>query len=1000
MRYEHMLSFKKLLRMLNKYFFVICLLLLPAVIFAQPTNNDCEDAIELTDLASFCSDLGAFTNSNATPSGYGAAGCFSNAQNDVWFTFTPIATDVTITVIGNQVAGNTLSQPEVALYTGVCGGTLNEEQCESAGFNNIVELYKGGLNVGVPYLIRVQGRNGNMGTFQICINNYNPPTNPGSDCGTAAVLCSKETFVVQQVSGPGANPSEANDADCLNDFGGNVESNSTWFTWTAANNGNLTFSLTPLNPPDDLDFVVYEWPNGVQNCNGQIVLRCMASSCEGPTGLNETSTDTSEPPNCLDASQDNFLAELDLQAGTTYALMVNNFSATGNGFEISFGGNAEFLGPNTAFTSDNPDGIVCIDQPISFTDASSFADGQITNWDWNFGPGSSPETAIGPGPHPVSFDTPGIKSIVLVVTTDRGCQETEIGTIVVECCDGDFQVDAAITGITCTGDTDGAIDLTVNNDDPPYAYQWTNGSDQEDISGLGAGDYTITITDEATCDTVITFTVDNQNPLILTPVITMPTCNGGTDGAIVLEVSGGVPDYEYNWDNTGFGTDNTLPNISQGDYNVVVRDMNGCEENLLIEVRELELILDPNVVAITRPTCNGLNDGAIVVVIANGTPPYQYDWNDGNGFIDENSLLNVMAGMYTVDVIDANLCSGTFQFNMEDYPLLEVQFDQIDASCNGISDGEATAVASGGNGEYAFIWNTGANTATIQELDVGTYLVTVTDENGCETSNQVTITEPAPIGLTVGEVTDVICNGESSGTIGLQATGGTPPYQYSADGVNFQPSSTITDIPAGDYTLTVMDMQGCLATAEAFVDEPVALVVDAGEDQTIELGFTANIRAVVSAFPVTFQWLPADSLSCIDCPNPVAAPSESTSYLITVVDDDNCVALDSITITVTKNRPVYIPNAFSPNDDGINDYFTIYGGPATRSIVNFQIFDRWGAQIFVGTDLPMGQDDESKGWDGKINGEVVTPGVYTYFAEIAFIDNFVVLYEGDITVVK
>ena len=995
-----MLSFKKLVKMLNKYSLAVYLLLIPALIFAQPSNDDCEDAIELTDLASWCSDLAEYNNNNATPSGYGAAGCFFNASNDVWFSFTPIATDVTITVIGNQVFPNTLSQPEVALYTGVCGGTINEEQCETSGFNSIVELYKGGLAVGVTYYIRVQGRNGNTGTFQLCINNYNPPVNPGSDCESAAVLCSTETFVVQQVSGAGNDPSEANDAPCLNGFGGNVESNSTWFTWTATNNGNLTFTLTPLNPPDDLDFVLYSWPNGPQNCDGQVVLRCMASSCTGPTGLNSTATDFSEPPNCDPSSQDNFLAELDMEEGTTYALMVNNFSATGNGFEISFGGNGEFLGPITAIEDDQPDDIVCIDAPVNFTDASIFGDGQITDWEWDFGPGSSPSTATGPGPHAVSFDNPGEKSIVLVVTTDRGCQDTEISTILVECCDGDFQVDADIMDVACPDDTNGSIDLTVTNDAPPYGFTWDTGSDQEDINNLPPGDYTVTISDEATCDTVITFTVEVPNQMVLSPSITMPTCNGGTDGAIELTIDGGTPPFEYNWDNTGFTNDNTLINISQGDYSVLVRDANGCEESLVIEVRELELILDPNVVAITPPSCNGFSDGSIVVVIANGLPPYQYDWNDGNGYVDENSLLNITAGSYMVDVLDANLCSGSFEFNMVDFPILEVQFDQVNASCNGISDGELTAIPSGGNGSYSYAWSTGDNTATIQELAIGTYTVTVTDENGCETESSTTIIEPDPIALSVIDIADVLCNGDSTGVITVEAIGGTPPYEFSLDGTNFQSSASLSGIPAGDYSVQVMDSQGCIASADAFVDEPIALVVDAGEDQTIELGYSVDIRAVVSAFPVTFQWTPTDSLSCIDCPNPVAAPSNSTTYLLTVIDDDNCTALDSITITVTKNRPIYIPNAFSPNDDGVNDYFTIYGGPATQSIINFQVYDRWGAQIFADTNLPMGQDDESAGWDGKINGEVVKPGVYTFFAEVSYIDNVTILYEGDITVVR
>ena len=139
------------------------------VSFAQPSNDDCENAFVILDVTNWCSEVAEFTNVDATDSGYGAASCFTGAHNDVWFSFTPVSTDVTITIIGNtnQGAGGSLSRPEVALYRGDCGGIINEEQCETdASGNNVIELYKGGLAPGLTYWIRVQGRNGNTGTFQ------------------------------------------------------------------------------------------------------------------------------------------------------------------------------------------------------------------------------------------------------------------------------------------------------------------------------------------------------------------------------------------------------------------------------------------------------------------------------------------------------------------------------------------------------------------------------------------------------------------------------------------------------------------------------------------------------------------------------------------------------------------------------------------------------------------------------------------------------------------
>src|SRR5262249_27934122 len=148
-----------------------------------------------------------------------------------------------------QAPGGTLVNPQVALYLGTCGGTINQLECQTAPPGaNIVEAYQGGLFVGSTYFIRIQGAAGATGTFQICLNNYNPPVEPTSDCPTASILCDKSSFVVQQITGAGNNISELDDADCFsNGAPSNFESNSTWFTWTCSVSGPLTFKLSPLN---------------------------------------------------------------------------------------------------------------------------------------------------------------------------------------------------------------------------------------------------------------------------------------------------------------------------------------------------------------------------------------------------------------------------------------------------------------------------------------------------------------------------------------------------------------------------------------------------------------------------------------------------------------------------------------------------------------------------------------------------------------------------------
>ena len=141
------------------------------IVCAQPVNNDCQNAITLPISSNWCSTVAQFTNVSATPSAFGAATCFGAASNDVWFSFTSVGTDVNIIINGNQFPspGGTLINPQVALYSGNCSGTITELQCESSlPGNNIVSMYKGGLVIGQTYLIRVQGSANNTGTFEIC----------------------------------------------------------------------------------------------------------------------------------------------------------------------------------------------------------------------------------------------------------------------------------------------------------------------------------------------------------------------------------------------------------------------------------------------------------------------------------------------------------------------------------------------------------------------------------------------------------------------------------------------------------------------------------------------------------------------------------------------------------------------------------------------------------------------------------------------------------------
>ena len=912
-------------------------LLLGFTATAQVSNSDCDDPIILDDVSDWCSENGAFTNVGAEPSGYGAPACFSNAFNDVWYTFVAGATDVTIFVRGNAsiAPGGTMGQPEIALYTADCGGTINELNCASdVGIGNgSVEIYEGGLIPGLTYLIRVQGAGGGEGTFQLCINNFFPPENITSDCPTSAVLCDKSPFVVEAVTGAGSDNTEMSDALCFsNGAPGFNESNSTWFTWICQESGPLEFSLTPLNETDDLDFVVYELPNGIGDCSGKIVRRCMASGenpalyptpCHGPTGLAEGFTEISMDAGCNDPGDGTFLAPLDMVQGVSYALVVNNFTSTGNSFQIEFGGTGTFRGPEPAFVSDEPDNKVCVGEEIEFTDASIDGTALIESWEWTFGANASMQAASGQGPHTLTYTEPGLKSVVLIIETSLGCRVAEVATFeVVE----PVEYDTALTPPDCGGGDNGEIALNVTQGDPPITYEWAG------------------LTDAT------------------------PTQTG----------------------------------LVEGDYPVTITDGEGCTTEFVVELREPGLALDASVEPVRPPTCTGDTDGQITISATAGTYPYFYDF--GSGFQNDSIQTGLAAGTYTVLVQDANGCDDEFEIVVEDPAPLELALDITDISCNGEDDGTGTATALGGHGDYEFVWADTLSGAMVSDLPPGSYQVTVTDRFGCTETEVVEIIEPSAADLQVLGTLDVICFGDRTGEIYATGSGGVPPFEYSVrPNSGFQPDTILSGLPAGIYTVYQRDANGCIVSFPGVeIFQPDEILVDAGPDQVVDLGDEVTLTAIMSPFDPTasYNWLQlSDSLCVADsCRTVNFLPTSSQEYDVEVTDGDGCTAIDRVLVRVVPVREVYIPNAFSPNSDGVNDFFTLFGGPGVREIRELKIFDRWGELIWEGGNFQP--NVERLGWNGMFRGKTLNPGVFVYSATVEYIDDRVLTYGGDVALLR
>lgn len=489
----------------------------------------------------------------------------------------------------------------------------------------------------------------------------------------------------------------------------------------------------------------------------------------------------------------------------------------------------------------------------------------------------------------------------------------------------------------------------------------------------------------------------------------------GCDSTVNLAVSI-LPEVMYNLEATICSTDSLLVGDTwyhpPGQFVEMQTSYNGCDSTIQLTLNAI--ICEINGSAIPIPVlCNGGQTGSLAFTVKDGTPPFTYTWQrlggnpSGNGTVSAlntpESLLNLPAGTYLVNVNDNFGNDAVFTAVVTEPPVLTAGFTESDFSgfnidCRGALTGVLTAVPAGGKAPFTYQWSNGAAQAVINNIAAGIYTVTVTDVNGCTFVTQDTLTEP-PALVFSATFADPGCDGNDTGVIGVdQTSGGVPPYQYALSGEPFGDATQYTGLVQGDYTLTVKDINGCTTDTTATLTAAQIPTVDAGNDIEIALGESQQLQVVVYPVPETIQWTPATGLSCTDCLKPVATPYETTVYTIRVSSKDGCPGIDSLTVKSLKIRHVYVPNAFSPDDDGDNDVFTVFTNVAVKTVKKLRVYSRWGELVYEGTNIPP--NDLSYGWDGTFRGKDVPVGVYVWTAEIEFLDGVVEMEKGDVSILK
>ncbi|RMG86081.1 MAG: gliding motility-associated C-terminal domain-containing protein [Bacteroidetes bacterium] len=321
------------------------------------------------------------------------------------------------------------------------------------------------------------------------------------------------------------------------------------------------------------------------------------------------------------------------------------------------------------------------------------------------------------------------------------------------------------------------------------------------------------------------------------------------------------------------------------------------------------------------------------------------------------------SGIFTDTLTGTTGCDSVVTLNLAVLPVPAVSISVQTDTCGGIA--QLTAQPTGTD----LVWSNGEMQNAIKITLSDNYSVTVTDANGCSASADTTIMLTPPLTASL-DITNPRCHDTADGSIEIaDLQGGRAPFLFFLDGM---PSDTpvFAPLPAGNYVVSVQDDYGCEWSSGALLPSPPPFELDAGDNQTIAPGQSVLLSATASSPPDTVWWLPPDYLNCPTCPETEATPTENITYRLFALDTNGCPGTDTIAIIV-QSSGVYIPNAFSPNGDGINDLFTAYG--KHLHIESLKIFNRWGGIVWnTQGDVP---------WDGTANGQPAQEGVYVFLLE-------------------
>ncbi|MBP7808795.1 MAG: gliding motility-associated C-terminal domain-containing protein [Bacteroidia bacterium] len=560
----------------------------------------------------------------------------------------------------------------------------------------------------------------------------------------------------------------------------------------------------------------------------------------------------------------------------------------------------------------------------------------------------------------------------------------------------DLTVTPFVTQPSCTVNT-GSISLTVAGGNPGYTYLWSPGSATTSIvTGLGVGTYTVVVTDLSGCSKTLVLPLTNANAPVFNLSSVNALCNGTCNAVASLSVTSGTAPFTFNWStgtvSSGVNT-STATGLCSGVVTATVTSTtDGCLSVQSVTLSQPQPLVTslPN---LNTPDCNNDCNGSINVIPSGGVLPYTYTWTPSGS---TNPITNLCAGNYASTVTDANGCTVSSTYTLINPAVLTLSANIVNSSCNTALDGAITTTVNGGLPVYTYTW-TGpgtftSNASSLNNVLSGTYSLTLIDFAGCRKDTTMIIVPTVSV-LAVAGNDSSFCQSGSFVLNGSLSTGGTTYQWFQLPSAVSFTNTLITTVnpPVGTSTFVLVATNGtCIHQDTVRITSNIPPTVDAGPNYTITI-FTSTVIGGSPTSPtgVTYTWIPSTTLDNGSLPNPTATNTLNTSYTVMVTDINGCVGSDTMHVHIFPE--IFIPNGFSNNGDGKNDFWVIDNIQQFPNCV-IEVYNRWGEMLFR-------SEGYTTPWDGKYNGKDLPVGTYYYIIDLHHV-NFPKAYTGPLTIFR